>query len=304
GYQTGLSVRQHLKDENYRQNYLIRASIYEMTETQPRYLQTVEEGNIAYYGLILQAHPDPDLQGYLLRHNEQSLWEYQIGFNPTAEDSLLVMEGLLATDYDKSQLLTSMQCLIDIFYDEDDGAFHTVLEGRAAYWRGASIDATAQAGWMMQQLDPEKYAPQIRACADFIAAQMHETGVWESRWFASRYVPTFYAIRLLSCFDDRYARQLAKSEQFLLSSQEKSGAWQNSVINTATAMLALHHLKSGQAAIERGTTWLTSKKTPIGWMGEVILYYWYDLNDGERLFYHCTDKGQITSAWATLALRL
>ena len=135
GQETARPVRQIIKDKFYRDTYLIRATIYDLQDDRPVFLQTIEEGNIAYYGLVLQATPNPDLRAYLLRHSVDNLWEYQIDFNPTAEDSLLVIEGLWRTG-DAQALLPSLAELVKRFYKEDDGAFHTVLEGRAPYWRG------------------------------------------------------------------------------------------------------------------------------------------------------------------------
>jgi hypothetical protein len=53
--------------------------------------------------------------------------------------------------------------------------------------------------------------------------------------------------------------------------------------------------------LDKAKKWLLSRQTQAGWIGEQVLYYWYE-EDGEKLFFCCRDKGQITTAWAILAL--
>lgn len=287
------------------QQLLVDATVYQLTEHAPRFVERLREGNIAFYGLVAQATRDEALVKYLLEQAQNGLWEYQNGFGVTAEDSALVLEGLLECGAAGERLRYSAQRLVEQFYDAEAGAFHTLYGGRARYWRGASVDASAHIGYLLARIDPDTYASHIAACAAFVAAAQQPDGLWQGRWFPSRMITTFYAARLLARFD--YADALGRAYHAILTRQTRRGSWDNSVVETAAAMLALRVLAALNAsawdAIERGRQWLVSQKDEHGWRGEPLLYYWYELDDGTRLFYHCADRGQVTGAWATLALR-
>jgi hypothetical protein len=93
-----------------------------------------------------------------------------------------------------------------------------------------------------------------------------------------------------------------KAKCFILNQQKKNGSWQGSVIDTATAILALRRINADASAIDRGKKWLVAQKSSHGWHPEAVLYYWFETEDNERLFFHGMDRGKITTAWATLAL--
>ncbi|HZQ07059.1 MAG TPA: FAD-dependent oxidoreductase [Anaerolineae bacterium] len=285
--------------------YLVDATIYHFTDDQPRYIERTNEGNIAFYGLILQQTRDEALKAYLLDAARDGLWEYQNGFGVTAEDSALVLEGLLECRIDRERLRQSAAQLVNQFYNREVGAFETVHGGRARYWRGPSVDATAHIGYLLHCIDPEQFAREIRGCAAFTASQQSADGLWQGRWFPSRMITTFYAMRLLALLGYEDERQ--RAQDAILKTQQRQGSWEDSVVETSAALLALQQstvpTRNILAAMERGRAWLVSKKENAGWRGEPVLYYWYEMEDGTRVFYHCSDKGQVTSAWAMLALR-
>ena len=281
---------------------LVDATVYRLTDTRPIFIERAREGNVAYYGLILQATRDHALKQYLLDCARDGLWEYQLGFGVTAEDSALVLEGLLACDVERALLEKSLQELVTKFYDAEQGAFHTVRGGRAAYWRGPSIDATAQSGYLMQCIAPEAYAALVRACAAFVAREQLPHGLWQGRWFPSQMVTTFYALRLLHEINvPDYETVGAHAITAIQKAQLQNGSWRDSVIETAAAMLALRLIAPKQNALARARVWLETQRVGNAWRGEPMLYYWFE-EAGEKFFYHCADRGEISGAWAMLAL--
>jgi squalene cyclase len=113
-------------------------------------------------------------------------------------------------------------------------------------------------------------------------------------------VTTYYAVRLLCHIGSEYRENINRAKDYILAKQKKNGSWTNSVIETSAAILALRAI--GEPVPVQAREWLLSHKQTNGWTGEPVLYYWYELDD-KKLFYHCTDKGQVTTAWATLALK-
>ncbi len=176
-------------------------------------------------------------------------------------------------------------------------------QGRSAYWFGPSVDATAHAAWLLHQLDPQRFQTHVDSCARAVAAWQREDGSWAGTWFPSALVTTHDAVRLLSTRAQQYEAPLARARAYLRTSQEPDGSWHGSVIDTANAVLTLKSLGDDSAAAEAGRSWLRSRRKPHGWDGEPVLYYWFEIGPAERLFFHCRDRGRITTAWATLALR-
>ncbi|MBN1386411.1 FAD-dependent oxidoreductase [Candidatus Woesearchaeota archaeon] len=300
---SGRGVRRYLEREDvcskFRSDYLVRASVFDMAD-KPVYRCTKEEGDIAFYGLILKANHDASLRDYLIYISKDGLWEYQHGVGVTAEDSALVIEGLYEFGEDKAFLKYSLQRLKELFYNVEHGAFLTTQKGRAPYWKGPSIDATAHIGYLLNKISPDNFSSEIKACAAFVASSQESKGFWRGKWFPSLMITTFYAVRLLH--DLGFHDSVDKAGKFILNTQEDDGSWNGSVIDTSAAVLALNCLGVGEASQERAKGWLISKKGADGWKGEPVLYYWFD--DGhDKCFYDCVDKGRITSAWAELALK-
>ena len=241
-----------------------------------------------------------------------------------------MLEGLWTAGVSREVLLPSLRQLVDSCFDARAGAFHTIplaRRGRAEYWRGPSVDATAHAGYLLHAIAPERFADEVARCAEYLCAHQAADGRFTGRWFPSWTWTTYHAVRLLhaTCRADPAQR----AHWALLRGQCDDGSWQQSVIHTATAILALAVLDRGDPAIERGRAWLRSQQRGGGWIPEPVLYYWFDGpsgasplppgmdvqpelvsgqssgwydGDSRRVFFHGMDRGRITRAWAKLAL--
>lgn len=304
---------------------------YILRDEQPVFLDRRTEGNIAFHGLVLQAEPSEELRDYLLERRRDGLWEYHQGYGITTEDSTLVIEGLWKTGVSREVLLPSLQQLVDRCFDARAGAFHTIpheRQGRAGYWRGPSVDATAHAAYLLHAIAPERFPEEIGRCAEYLCAHQAADGRFTGRWFPSWTWTTYHAVRLLHATSRTDAAK--RAHWAILRGQSDDGSWQHSVIHTATAVLALEVLDRGDPAIHRGRAWLRSQERSDGWMPEAVLYYWfdghvgssplalgmdvqhefvsgqsagwYDGDDARRVFFHGMDRGRITNAWARLAL--
>jgi hypothetical protein len=282
---------------------LVDAWVYRMTPERPELVRRLEQGDIAFYGPILEATPDPELASYLVGSATGDMWEYHHGFGPTAEDSALVLEGLLAAGTDPTILHRSAARLVEVYFDAGAGAFHTVHGGRARYWAGPSVDATAHVGWLLWRLDRARWAAEIGACRAFLRSRRDPGGCWRGRWFPSVMLTTFLAARLLATTDDGMA-SLGDTQRLLADTQRPDGSWGGSAIDTAFAIRTLRALGARPDAVASGRRWLAARRGADGWPGEPVLYYTMETDDpGVRFFFHCVDKGAVTSAWAALALR-
>ena len=300
--------------------FLTDVFIYQLTENRPIFRKRTEEGTIAFYGLILQATKDMRICRYLLDCSVDGLWEYQQGFGATAEDSALVLEGLWSADVPEAALLPHLTKLVEAFYDAEQGAFHTVFQGRATYWRGPSVDATGVAGFLLHCIAPDQFTDIIVSCRSYLLHTQGAEGAWRSKWFPSIYIPTWYAVRLLSSDYPANREAIERALNYTLKRQSSEGGWNNSLIDTSAALLLLKTVSRLQPEnekshadvlirIEKAANWLIATRATDGRPGEPILYYWFDqpsqcpdLIPGLRLFYHCADRGQISAAWAKLAL--
>ncbi|ATB27520.1 FAD-dependent oxidoreductase [Melittangium boletus] len=319
GFKQASEIRRFLEDERlaatYSSRFLTDVSIYELMNDRPVFRWQTQEGSIAHYGLLLQASPNEELRRYLLNSAREGLWEYQPRFGVTPEDSALVMEGLLDTGVPLETLLPSAQRMVELFHDDSLGAFRSLspirrqiescAQGRAPYWQDPSLDATAQVGYLLHRIAPERFASQVEGCVRYLCQTQSPKGFWQGQWFPSTLVTTYYAVRLLSLAGGTAAAaHLSRARDYILGLQRAEGSWSGSVIDTSVAVLSLRALGLQTPARERALQWIQSRKGAHGaWSGEPVLYYWMEAEDGRRLLYHCHDKGQITSAWATLALR-
>ncbi len=282
---------------------LVDAWVYRMTPERPQLVRRLEQGDVAFYGPILEATREADLAKYLIGSATGHLWEYQHGFGPTAEDSALVLEGLLAVGTDQAVLDRSAERLVEAYFDAGTGAFHTVHGGRARYWAGPSVDATAHVGWLLWRLDAARWRAEIAACRAFLRAQRDPSGCWRGHWFPSVTLTTFLAARLLVTAGDDVTL-LNDTRHLLAETQRDDGSWGGGAVDTAFAIRALRALDARPDAVARGRRWLAAQRGAEGWAGEPLLYYTMDTDDPDvRFFFHCVDKGAVTSAWATLALR-
>jgi protoporphyrinogen oxidase len=281
-----------------------------MTGDGPKGTERLQDGTIAYYGLVLQAQPDRDLEQYLLGEAVDGLWGYQQGYGVTSLDSALVMEGLLTTGRHHALVRTNCRRLVEAFYDHQSGAFWTIAvdsSGRAPYWRGPDCPATAFCGWLLHRIDPGRYAAQIVRCRQYLLSQQRVTGGWPGKWFPSKTLQIWYAVRFLAATNDdaagtgTAAAACRRAALWLTSRQEGNGSWGESVIETSAALLALDVTGDSREEQTRGREWLKAQQTGPGWLGEPILEYWFE-DEGRRTLFHTRDCGRITTAWATLAL--
>jgi hypothetical protein len=280
-------------------------AISELTDHGPEFIRSVEDGAVAYYGLILKAKPDSDIEQYLISESEDCLWSYHYGYGITSLDSALVMEGLLLTGRYPHFLNRSAKQLIEKFYDAEEGGFGTIpldRTARAPYWQGTDCNATAFCGWLLAQIAPQRYVEIVHKCADYLKRKQLVSGRWPGKWFPSSTIPVFYALRLLLSLTNDFSLSCERAHTWLKGEQRRDGSWSGSVIESAAAILALCVLGSSHERIRHGCEWLKSRETSFGWQEEPILHYWFEEGD-RKIYYYSRDKGSITSAWARIALR-
>jgi protoporphyrinogen oxidase len=291
----------------------------------PELAEIFRDGTIAYYGLLLRAANTGkerfplneseyrDIELYLLEEAVDGLWGYQRDYGVTSLDSALVMEGLMSAGRHEERLRESCRRLADTFFDREEGGFRTMpagSPGRAPYWRGTDCPATAYCAWLLTRIDPESYAEEITLCRDYLLRNQRVSGGWPGKWFPSRTIPIWYALRFFASLKDSprdsslMGGALERAVCRLLSWQSTDGSWSGSVIETSAAILALATAPSASrnsASLSLGREWLRSVKGPDGWPGEPILAYRFEEN-GERALFFTRDLGRVTSAWAALAL--
>lgn len=283
---------------------LLHCTAYTLTGHEPRFLRHVSEGNVSYYGLLLQATGDAGLRDYLLGTGIDGLWEYHTGFGVTADDTALVLEGLHVAGADPALLRHSATRLVDEFFSEEDGAFRAVLGGQSSYWRDVSVETTAQVAWLLHVIDHAAWQEKVERCTQFLRRRQHEDGYWEGKWSPSHIVPTWFVVRLLRDVAlERTAQRLLKARDYLLRTQLKNGSWSNLLIDTSAAILALRKIGGAEAAVEKGYEWLQGRLRTGALAGEPVLYYWYDEADRKTFFCARDAGGRIAKAWVTLAVR-
>ncbi|MBF0120319.1 MAG: FAD-dependent oxidoreductase [Desulfobacterales bacterium] len=280
------------------------STVIHISESGPEYQRQINDGTIAYYGLILKSKPDIELEKYLVGESVDGLWPYQHDYTVTSLDSALVMEGLLSTRRHARLLSHSADRLVELFYNNDEKGFQTIPlneKGRAPYWQGVDCPATAYCGWLLWQIAPDSYAAIIEECSHYLRKKQFITGRWPGKWFPSHTISTYYAVRLLSLMGSDFQKSCQQAGLFLCSQQDRFGSWNQSVIESAAAVLALNILNGSKEVIQKGCKWISSQNTGAGWFGEPILYYW--LEDGlTKIHFYTRDKGKVTTAWANLAL--
>lgn len=296
---------------------LAMTSTCRMTDSGPVHHARFADGTVAYHGLLLAAEPAraDELIPYLVGEACDDLWPYQQDYSATALDSALVMEGLLATGRCGGQLARSARRLVDCFFDAALGAFRTMplaSQGRAAYWDGVDCPATAACAWLLCRIDARRYAEVIARCRSHVLRRQRVGGGWPGKWFPSATIHVWYALRLLSASDeagtaqDGAAAARERAAVMLCGCQGADGSWSGSLIETAAAVLALGLLEGvaapARSAATAGLDWLEARHRGGALRGEPILEYWFE-DDGARLFHHTSDNGEISAAWAKLALK-
>jgi hypothetical protein len=231
----------------------------------------------------------------------------------TSDDTVLACEGLLAAGASNATLEPSLRRLVELFYEPEAGAFMALspqrrevkscAQGRADYWCGPSLDATAQAAWLLHTVLPGQYSELVAACGRFVARAQRPDGSFSGLWFPTTVLTTWHASRLLAALGPEHAASVESARDFIAKGQGQDGSWSGSVIETAAGVLGLQLLEPGAIGIAAARRWIESRRQEGGaWPGEPLLYYWFEISPGQRLFFHCRDRGRVTSAWAKLAL--
>ena len=255
---------------------LTKCTVYKLTRTEPFFLDNCEEGNIAYYGLILQSEYDAEILEYLLESARNNLWEYHEGYGITSADSALVLEGLMESGVDNSVLERSLDELVNLYYDRNKGAFKTVLRERSNYWEGVSVETTAHVAYLLYRVNPDKYSSEIEGSAGYLKNKQNPQGlVWTGKWFPSVLIPTYYSLRFLQCLDG-YEDNVERAISYITSSQNDDGGWQNSLIDASCALLALKNVSGYEKIKQHGKEFLLSREIEGRWEGETVLYYWFE----------------------------
>ncbi len=292
--------------------YLLQTQVYRLLQDRPIYQGQSQEGDIAYYGILLAAGKDERIKNYLLACAKDGLWEYQDGFGVTLDDSLLVTEGLWRAGWDHEELKYSLDQLIRFFYDEQIGAFHTLspraaeypnlAKGRAKYWKGPCVEGTAQAAWLLSIFEQD-YSSIISRCQEYLAKTQHPLGFWPSKWFPSLMWGTHYGLQLCLKASDQYATEIARASKFIINAQQANGSWQDSALETSFAVRSLKALQYDEQHdyIRSATNWLQHQIHNGQLAGEPLLYYWYE-EGGTKLLHQAFDTGGVTRALVQLAL--
>ena len=292
-------------DPGFVAHKLTRCMVYDISDSAPEFTRIHDEGDVAYYGLILQATGQRELRDYLLAKKRDHLWEYNWDYGVTAEDSAIVMDGLLSSGVKPAQLLASAERISREYYVQSSGGFRTVLNPRSAYWDKASVVTTGHIAWLLRQISPVEFSGQTESAARFLQKTQLPDGSWKGEWFPSRTIPSYYSLRFLATNRLAYASELRRGTEYLRGNQQADGSWSNSVIETSAAILGLQAADNPgfKKEIEQGRHWLR-EKIRHSVQGEAVLYYWFERKGSKsREFLHCSDLGEVTKAWALLALK-
>ncbi len=284
---------------------LTLCTVYRIHDNRPVFVKTTLDGNVAFYGLILQSTGNEKIAEYLLSKSLGGLWEYHDGYGVTSADSAFVIEGLLSAGYE-GMARRSLEIIVNKYYSREKGTFLALRphEGGAPYWSLPAVETAAHIAYLLYiAFGGRRYREQILSTAKFVAKNQQSDGGWQSTWFPSRTLPVFYAVRLLRLFREQYVDNLARAENYLLRMQNKDGSWNERFIETAAALRALNVLGASHInAYEKGVQWLHDHLNDAKGKGEPVLFY--GIKRKKQVFFvHCSDTGLVTKAWITLALK-
>ena len=298
---------------------LLKAHIYTLYNDRPKYVGSKQEGNIAFYGLLLSSSGSKKISSYLSSHSIDGLWEYHTGFGVTLEDSLLVLEGLIDDGLASERIKYHLSLCIKYFFDSKLGLFNTLNGGRANYWEGPSIHGTAHAAYLIfKHCDyPEKLIS-LNKLIEYIKNEFTDDFVWKSRWFTNYHFTSFYVIRLLNHLpcDNKIRKLVNCFYENVSQTQLSDGSWNSSPISTASVLMSLtsmrlaeiqNHKYEFNKIIKNGSEYLLNCFAKQSFPTESILYYWYDISKSSKQdtkqFFQCMDTGKISKALSILALK-
>lgn len=288
------------RPKNFVPEPLTECLVSDVKGSKPVFIKRMSEGNVALYGILLQAYRNPQVADYLLKSKVNNLWEYQKGYGVTSEDAAIVIEALLDYGIDRKSFSDSAETLIRDYY-QNPGYFITTVHGRA-YFAGPSLEITAHIGYLLTRIDAEKYKKQIQASARFVADQQLNDGSWAPLFFPSRELNAYFAIRFLATQGKLYRQQISAAADYLEKHQAADGGWNNSAVDAATAYLALRAAGRSGAAVARAKQYLVQERNSTKQRVEPILHYWFEY-EATRDYYACFDRGELAKAWINIALK-
>lgn len=280
-------------------------SKYKITNEKPEFIETYHEGNIAPYAVLAQALKDRKLAEKVAeRMTDDFQWEWDYNYGGTSFDSSLVLEALIDLGIERDKVEKSLRSLAKIYFRGNEGCFATLPEnvGQSPYWQGCSADISAHLGYLFYKFNPDKYASLAKSSAEYVKKSV-DSRSFGSKWFQSNTLMPYYAARLFGIFGDEYSKQIDIIKNFLLKKQGGNGSFNDSVLETSYAVLAMKALGNKELLpnIEKAGSWLKNNKNRYP---EPILYYWVgsDKNQAGKIFFSCYDKGLISEAYKKTAL--
>ena len=236
------------------------------------------------------------------------------------EDSSLVIDGLIDAGCSSDLLIASIDKLVEKFYCIEDGAFHTLNQGRSNYWLGPSLEANAFGVYLLRRLVPHHHSKVQNSVLQYLLNQPFSPSGWQGKWFQQQALTHFYVLRAFFIVESK-SIDLLPILILLLQNQHIDGSWNQGLIATAMNALNISYLirlmpqnvnqilspLCPSSSIDRAIHWLESEAA-LEVHHEPILYYWYEDKQVERanqkkLFYHCEDRGHIAESIRQYSLR-
>lgn len=303
------SPKKEMADFNYPP--LTRCTVYEFKESRPVFLKTVDEGNVAFYGIILQDKKNPHVEKYLLSKMKDFMWEYHDGYGVTPADSAFVLEGLLYNPQNIPIIKKSLHTIIQHFFLEEKKAFITVplLESLPSYWKIPEVTTNSHLGYLISTAfaphERDKKIEEILTdVAQFVSSNQFPDGTWNPTWFPSRFVSIFFAIRFLLSFEKKYEDSINLSINYLKRTQLENGSWNNRLLDTIFSLRTLNLMSGLEEIKKKAKDWIMQSLERKENIGEHLLYYSPKTKKDEVVFFDCYDiRGEVSLSLANIAIR-
>ena len=284
---------------------LFNSEVYKMTDTQPLYLRSRDDGNIAYYGVIASAFKEQSIVNYLTHYSRNYQWEFHDKYGPTLEDSLLVIEGLIdATGVERVTNCFDIDQYISSYLIEDCQLFSTVQNGCSNYWNGPSLMGNAHILYILEKLQINDHRINKYLMIEYLLSRRNSCGLWESKWFTNNFYTSFYIVRGIitneACIEEyldinnlmtileQALRQYSASENFIIS---KLFIIRTLILLMKTSIKRHYALATSKQTMHLCVSVMKHIKTlEISSSHETLLYYWQDIVDKSK-----NDKIFITS---------
>ena len=281
---------------------LFHSDSFKISEINPTYINSLTDGNIAYYGIILSAFKQKDIADYLIQHSKHNQWEFHQHYGPTLDDSLLVIEGLadILGVKDAIKLFDVEQYLSCYFLDKEY-LFTTTKNGCSEYWHGPSINANSHMLYILNLLNINHSRVSRQALICYLIKSQNANNLWSSKWFTNDFYTSFYVIRALvsshDCSNIDFDKELMIScLSQILHQLHSSHAFIISKVYIVRSLLCL--ISSFKEDIVKFNQYnsllmlcrVTINEIPIlsdADCSENLLYYWQDVTSGniiQRVF--------------------